>query len=992
MSSAETFANPPDRFRPLPFWSLNDRLEHEELRWQIREMAKARLAGFFMHARHGLVTPYLSEEWMECIRTCVETARTCHLQAWLYDEFHCPSGMAGGQVRKASPDFGARTVECVQLNSRAGFDQARKDGVPLLWGIGHREGNRLLSFRNVDSPPEGLSGTESFFLFRKRVAPEEAFHDVDSLNPPTVRSFIDLTHESYRECFGGDFGAQIPGIFTDEPYYPRAMVTHLAESGSGEEVVLVAQIPWTDAFASIFLEEKGYDLLPHLPSIFFRWGAYQKIRYDYWETVCHLYSRTFTRRIFAWCEDHHLFLTGHLLGEISFAAQMKYSGSTMAHYEYMGIPGIDHLGKEIGNGPGIKMASSVSEQLGKAGTLCEALGVSGWDLTFHEQKRVIDWLYVMGINILTIHLLHYSLRGVRKRECPPSLFIQQPWWKHASLLTDYVGRLGYALTRGKRVVEILVLYPIRSAWISLDFDLPTYDEAKEINQISARFEKFCDELNARHWDYHLGEEGLLEKHARVDADRFVVGEYTYDCVIIPECQTLAQATVSLLQEFAAGGGQLIAVGSPVYSIEGEVKKDLDALFGPGKVEQAHSVEAVSRLLENRLQRAVEIKDVLGRQATSIVHHHRRDIHGDIHFLFNKGEEQVATEIVLPGRELVEEWHPADGTRWLVAADGRLLLDFPPGASHLLVSRERTDVSCKPDRGRLMKQISLAEPWEMIRKERNVLVLDHCRVRQGGKWGPRLPIWKVARWIPQEKEKELRLRYEFEIDPDWDPATVALELVVEELRGGEIRVNGQRPGACSKERWIDPVFESAALDGCISSGLNEIEIVWTDDFKNRFEPVYVRGDFALRKQGSSFVLARESGESALGDLAARGYPFYAGTVVYRKSFHLEESAGDAVLVFAELGGVVYDVYLNDRHAGTVAWPPYELGLGNSLSPEENTVEIHVVGSLRNLFGPHHNTQTFYPCVEGSWTDEAHWTDEYLCEPFGLLSAPHIHLFK
>ena len=51
----------------IPFWSWNDKLEPDELRRQIRVMHD-------MHARGSLETEYLSEEWYECIRTCVDEA------------------------------------------------------------------------------------------------------------------------------------------------------------------------------------------------------------------------------------------------------------------------------------------------------------------------------------------------------------------------------------------------------------------------------------------------------------------------------------------------------------------------------------------------------------------------------------------------------------------------------------------------------------------------------------------------------------------------------------------------------------------------------------------------------------------------------------------------------------------------------------------------------------------------------------------------------
>ena len=58
--------------RGAPFWSWNDDLDVKELRRQVREMARAGLGGHMMHARIGLVTPYLGKEWMDCIRAAVD--------------------------------------------------------------------------------------------------------------------------------------------------------------------------------------------------------------------------------------------------------------------------------------------------------------------------------------------------------------------------------------------------------------------------------------------------------------------------------------------------------------------------------------------------------------------------------------------------------------------------------------------------------------------------------------------------------------------------------------------------------------------------------------------------------------------------------------------------------------------------------------------------------------------------------------------------------
>ncbi|MBR2910772.1 MAG: hypothetical protein IKC05_04130, partial [Lentisphaeria bacterium] len=79
---SQSFSN----WRGAPFWALNGELEVEEIRRQIRMFAQCGLGGFFLHARTGLRTPYLSEKFFEAIEAAVDEAEKCGMQAWLYDE------------------------------------------------------------------------------------------------------------------------------------------------------------------------------------------------------------------------------------------------------------------------------------------------------------------------------------------------------------------------------------------------------------------------------------------------------------------------------------------------------------------------------------------------------------------------------------------------------------------------------------------------------------------------------------------------------------------------------------------------------------------------------------------------------------------------------------------------------------------------------------------------------------------------------------------
>ncbi|MBC7319146.1 hypothetical protein H5T89_00710 [bacterium] len=60
-------------------------------------------------------TPYLSEEWMNCIKRSVQTAKEIGMNAWLYDEDRWPSGFGGGLVAKLVGDEGRAKVLTLEI-------------------------------------------------------------------------------------------------------------------------------------------------------------------------------------------------------------------------------------------------------------------------------------------------------------------------------------------------------------------------------------------------------------------------------------------------------------------------------------------------------------------------------------------------------------------------------------------------------------------------------------------------------------------------------------------------------------------------------------------------------------------------------------------------------------------------------------------------------------------------------------------------------------
>ena len=62
---------------------------------------------------------------------------------------------------------------------------------------------------------------------------------IDYLDPDATRAFLKITHETYRQAVGDEFGKTVLGFFGDEPDYS------------------IAGMPWTPKLLEEFQQRKG---------------------------------------------------------------------------------------------------------------------------------------------------------------------------------------------------------------------------------------------------------------------------------------------------------------------------------------------------------------------------------------------------------------------------------------------------------------------------------------------------------------------------------------------------------------------------------------------------------------------------------------------------------------------------------------------------------------------------------------------------------------
>ncbi len=981
-------SDPPKRFRPIPFWSWNEKLDESETRRQIRAMDAAGIGGYFMHARGGLQTEYMGDSWMANIQAGVEEARDTGMGAWLYDENGWPSGFGDGRVSGLGEEYQQKYLRFEEVDQ----EMTRPDRRTI---INHRLGDgRLLHFYYDVNP---------FY--------------VDTLDGKVTEQFLDAIYQPYYEVFGTDFGKALPGFFTDEPQVSR----------NG--------IPWSLTLPKQYWEMFQEDLLVVLPQLFLPIDDYQRTRYRFWYLVQELFVTNFTEPIYDWCTNHGAQLTGHMVLEESFLAQLTSNGAVMPHYEFFHMPGMDWLGRHINPPTTPLQVSSVAHQLGKQQILSETFALTGWNVSFGELKWMFDWQMVRGITQLCQHLQGYSLRGIRKRDYPPSLFYQQPWWDKYRLFNDYVSRLGMLLAEGKADFPVLVLHTQSSAWLHYD--------AADNPGLADLFNDFLDvteTLEANHIPFHYGDERILKRHGQVDGTRLVVGQEAYSVVIVPPAVTLTANTVELLQAFGKAGGSIFWVGQKPSLVAGQVDSRLDDLLTLGEsLDEPASIPAC--LPEDASPVAVTTRD--GRPALAVAVTQRTlpaslvGVESRLFFAANSDlDAEYSVVITVPGRA-VRILDAEDGSLRSLPythVDDRLQVAWrlAPGGSLALLTADADEAF--PD-APLWENLDELTPlpsdlfvgsWDLDMHDPNALTLDYCDFWFDGELQAENEHVSVIqkRALDLERSVDIAMRFTFTLSQDFTPDDAALVIERPELYTMEL--NGQLVENTPSGWYRDRSFIRVPLTKSLRQGENELVLrtrfsqsdkVYEQirkaaafeaeknklTYDQEIEAVYLIGTFGVETPGSfeslprravrysgPFVLNTPPTAVTLGDLTRQGLAFFNGTVTLRKEIELTDDSIDGYkLQLKDVQANVAALRVNGEHVREWFWQPYEASLQGRLRSGTNTIELTLTGNLRNLLGPHHLEEgESYAVHPGTFFKEpnvwghSRWNDDYCFVEFGV----------
>ncbi|MBO5308509.1 MAG: hypothetical protein J6C40_10940 [Lentisphaeria bacterium] len=954
--------------RPAPFWAWNGDLETERLREQIRCMKEMGFGGFFMHSRFGLTVPYMGETWFDAVNAAVDEAGKQGVTACLYDEDRWPSGFAAGAITREHPEWTRCCLEC-EWGGEPVWDEA-----DLAWFALRLEHEKLRSYRrlNRSEVPETGEVFCRFFLVRK--TPQPAYNNEnypDLCNPEVTGRFLALTHDTYRKKMAEDDFQKSSVIFTDEPGYAG----------------FIGKLPWSPLLPDSFCREMSYDLCEHLPELIFEIAGLRisKVRIDYYSQLCRMFCCNFLRPVFDWCEKYGLQLTGHMLGEDDLLSQTQCIGSAMRCYEYMQIPGIDVLGEHWNLYLAAKQCVSVARQQGRAWRLCETCGCTGWDFKFEGYAALTDWLLVLGINFIVPHHFWYSMGGESKRDYPASISPLSPWYREYRKVNDCIARINEAFEGSSDIPRILVIHPIESIWGGKP--LTAYPPEKQINLYGYflhtgsekiyeqnRLQGITDRLLAEHCDFDYGDEEQLSRIGRVEKGFFCAGQGCYHTVILPELLTVRHSTLLLLESFADQGGTVF--------FEGEIPEFCDGL--PSALPK-QSYRKFQRLRpDSGLEKTISVSGENGEAAAVLTRHEKKG-EQDILLLCNTSvvpQEDIHNFPAVSERKIV---YPHLTVRWKIPADMKIgEIDTMSGFETAVPYRREGEWAVfESSLERLQSRLFMTyrnKPLPQKQKmagtvifptgtfqyrlsEKNLLVLDRAeysinngcfeeedyilnivqKVRQSLSLPPKgIMACQPYAEISDGKNLPVRLRYSFEcLDFEGN-----VELCLEQPERWSFSLNGVRFNIQDNGFLYDPAIRKIRLPR-LKKGKNIIELCGTYDCRTDLESMFLCGDFGVDPQDALTVLPEKLTHE---DWTKQGLPYYAGNVTYWLNMECEEKT---ILDFSHGSGTAFNIRFNDNDT-LLYLPPYQF----ALPPGKHRLEVTVLGSRRNAFGPFYTVDVPY----------------------------------
>jgi hypothetical protein len=666
--AAAKFAHPPPDYSAQFTWGWGRGISREVIAHDLDAMKALGVHAAAVEPKSGLPVPYLSEGWFELVRIGVEEARKRDMRLWFMDDGDYPSGLAGGKFTTEAPELrmqGLAAPERVAVPPGGTFSRAAEADVvcavalektsgavevlPLAAGklewrapaqgdwevVLTRRVYRTMPTRSANNPANVKDATHSL---------------MDYLDPAATKRFVAWTFDAYAKAIGDELGKTVLGFRGDEPGYGFN--------------------PWTPRLFEEFQQRKGYDLRRYVHAFTTGSGARaremsaeaRRAYADYCDVWSDLFRDHYCNAEAEWCAAHGVEFQLHIEHEEILPQLALSNGDFFKCMRETQVPGIDIIWHQIWmDNPADfpKLASSAAHLYGRPRAMCEAFAAYQPAPNVKQARWLLDHLFTRGIS--RIEYMYWPAGGrmgaagapqdgtaaasVPGRGGGPRYYREPDFPKVAA----YANRLSYLLGEGRPAAQIGVYLPSSSFW------LVTPQQGLELgNQIRALGHALIE--HQRDFDYV--DEQALASVLKLRGDRLVnASGQGYRTIIVPPALAISRVALDRLQAFAKAGGRVILIGAAPASV---VERTFLEARGPADVSWATLHETEVALTPAVLAQLPAPDLALERPNALVSYAHRRLRDADLYFIFNSGDEPLATQATLAGAGAVQAWDPETG--------------------------------------------------------------------------------------------------------------------------------------------------------------------------------------------------------------------------------------------------------------------------------------------------------------------------------------------
>ncbi|MGA2501679.1 MAG: glycosyl hydrolase, partial [Tepidisphaeraceae bacterium] len=662
---ADHFREPPHEFGAIqPFMSWNGPDANERRARIVEDLDRLAASGVFMvNVSPGRGVPaYLSQDHMDQMKFVVQEAKKRGMKIWLQDESDYPSGFAGGKMIQQYPQLCMQGIVADIHVRVAPGQRVSMPAPPDTLGILALETGRDQQLRNAITIPIPADGQLKWIVPNEGSTPNEPHYDwevvfvrhiyissptrnfnredgtrakdglysiLDYLDPEATRAFLKITHETYRQAIGDEFGNTVLGFFGDEPDYS------------------ISGMPWTPKLLEEFQARKGYDLKPYIPQFFTGKlsDEAQRAKADYWDVWSGIFQNTFFGTQAEWCAKYNVEYLVHLNHEETMTALVRSEGDYFRDNRYVEVPGIDNLSQLVpaaihtpdgtwrinNNFP--KIASSAAHLFGKPKVWTESAGGPGIDGKFQ-----LDFQMVRGVNALQIRV---PIRGgfggdpsVVPTGPPPAVPPEAP------MLAWYADRGGYLMAIGRPAAQVGLYHPVNSMWMG--------DNEADPSTTKLGWQLYEHQVE---WDY-FDEQSLSSVATIADGGFKDLSGQVFRAIVVPSSTVITRTGLERFKAFVKAGGKVIFVGQTPKLVVDKTfmsAKDVPDLSFATLIEPSGDITP-------RVLAALPKPDVkLDAEFPRLTYAHRSWSDADMYLFFNESNKEESRMATIAGHGQAQVW-------------------------------------------------------------------------------------------------------------------------------------------------------------------------------------------------------------------------------------------------------------------------------------------------------------------------------------------------